>query len=51
MDKRLLIILILLSNFTLARMGKVPPSQLYNILTKNQMETYQLKPVLMLPNY
>ncbi len=42
---RVLLILIVFSNLTMARVGKQPPSQMYNLLTKNQMQSYQLKSV------
>ncbi len=46
MNKTLIIvILILLTNTAVARMGSEPPSQLYNVLNKQGMELYQLKPV------
>ncbi|MCF6287843.1 MAG: hypothetical protein L3J53_01225 [Proteobacteria bacterium] len=42
---KILIVMILLTNLAVARMGSEPPSQRYNTLTKQEMELYQLKPV------
>ncbi|VAW36204.1 hypothetical protein MNBD_GAMMA01-1912 [hydrothermal vent metagenome] len=42
---KIIIVMILLTNLATARMGSEPPSQRYNILTKQEMQLYTLKPV------
>ncbi len=42
---KILVILLVVAGISNARIGKEPPSQLYNILSKSQMEIYQLPSV------